>query len=76
MGESGIGRIDYTDEPFNQLYTLFAAGSTVKISIHSGNDITLAVQTELDPAQIIIYLVAGSNSPDFFAPEVDKIQTS
>ena len=76
MGESGIGRIDYTDEPFNQLYTLFAAGSTVKISIHSGNDITLAVQTELDPAQIIIYLVAGNNTSDFFAAEADKIRTS
>ena len=76
MGKSGISHIDYTDKLFDQLYTLFTAGSTVKISIHSGDDIAIAVHTELDPAQFIIYLVAGNNTSDFFATETDKIRTS
>ena len=76
MGKSGIGCIDYMDEPFNQLHTLLAAGSTVDISIHSGDDIAVAVQIKLDPAKFIIYLVAGNNTPDFFAAEVAKIRTS
>ena len=76
MGKSGISHIDYMDKLFDQLYTLFAAGSAVKISIHSGDDIAVAVQIKLDPAKFIIYLVAGSNTPDFFAAEVAKIRTS